>query len=34
MGLVLPNIIQQSSLDSFRVSGIRVRQELTSLPKS
>ena len=26
-------IIQQSSLDSFRVSGIRARQELTSLPK-
>ena len=27
-------IIQQSSLDSFRVSGIWVRQESTSLPKS
>ena len=27
-------IIQQSSLDSFRVSGIWVRQKSTSLPKS
>ena len=31
---VLLIIIQQSSLNSFRVSGIQVRQELTSLPKS
>ena len=31
---VLPIIIQLSFLDSFCISGISVRQELTSLPKS